>query len=68
MTRYSILLSDELEAAYKNVSEDLEISMEQALTGALQLFMERLTLAYYPGLADDSKLRKITNMKKVHIK
>ncbi len=68
MTRYSILLSNELEAAYKTVSEDLDISMEQTLTGALQLFMERLTLVYYPGLADDSKLRKITNIKKADAK
>ena len=60
MTRYSVLLSEELEAAYQTVSEYLDISMEQALTGALQLFMERMTLARYPGLADDSKLRKMT--------
>ncbi|HWP51997.1 MAG TPA: hypothetical protein VN626_09920 [Clostridia bacterium] len=60
MTRYSVLLSEELEAAYKNVSAHLDISMEQALTGALQLFIERMTLERYPGLADDSKLRKMT--------
>lgn len=60
MTRYGILLSDELEAAYKTVSDDLDLSMEQTLTGALQLFIERMTLERYPGLADDSKLRKMT--------
>lgn len=60
MTRYEILLSDEVEAAYKAVSDDLDISMEQTLTGALHLFMERITLERYRGLADDSKLRQIT--------
>ena len=60
MTQYSILLCDELETAYKTVSDALGISMEQTLTGALQLFMERMTLERYPGLADDSELRKIT--------
>lgn len=57
MTRYGILLSDELEAAYKTVSDNLDISMEQTLTGALQLFMERMTLEPYPSLANDVKLR-----------
>lgn len=60
MTRYGILLSDELEAAYRRVSDDLGVSMEQTLTGALQLFIERMLLERYPGLADDSKLRQIT--------
>lgn len=60
MTRYEILLSDELEAAYKAVSDDFDIPMEQALTGALQIFMEQITLERYRGLADDSKLRQIT--------
>lgn len=39
-TRYSILLSNELEAAYKTVPDELGISMERMLAGALQLFME----------------------------
>lgn len=68
MTRYGILLSEELEAAYKTVSDDLGISMEQTLTGALQLFIERMTLMRYPGLADDGKLREITKSMEVTCK
>ena len=68
MTRYGILLSDELEAAYKTVADELGISMEQTLTGALQLFIERMTLMRYPSLADDSKLRKITKNAEVTCK
>ena len=68
MMRYGILLSDELEAAYKTVSGDLGISMEQTLTGALQLFIERMTLMRYPSLADDSKLRNITKNAEVTCK
>lgn len=60
MNGYRVLLTVELEEAYKNVSESLGLSMEQTLTGALQVFMERLTLETRPGLADDSKLREIT--------
>lgn len=59
MTGYRILLSDELETAYEQVAENLGVSMEQTLTGALQLFMERMTLEHFPGVADDSKLRKM---------
>lgn len=59
MTGYRILLSDELETAYEKVAENLGVSMEQTLTGALQLFMERMTLERYPGMADDSKLREM---------
>lgn len=35
MSRDGILLSNEMETAYKTVSDDLGISMEQTLTGAL---------------------------------
>lgn len=56
MGRYQILLTPELEAAYESIAQELEMSMEQTLTAALQLYAKGLLLEELPGIADESRL------------
>lgn len=56
MGRYQILLTPELEAAYESIAQELEMSMEQTLTAALQLYARGLLLEELPGIADESRL------------
>lgn len=56
MGRYQVLLTPELETAYGVIARDLEMSMEQTLTAALQLYVKNLLLEELPGIADESRL------------
>lgn len=56
MIRYQVLLTPELEAAYESIAQELEMSMEQTLTAALQLYAKGLLLEELPGIADESRL------------
>ena len=59
MGRYQILLTPELEQAYMGIARQLDMSMEQTLTAALQLYAKGLLLEDLPGAADDSRLRTL---------
>lgn len=57
MNRYQIMLTPDLDEAYHTISNDLNMSMEQVLSSALQLYMERLTLECYESIANIEQLR-----------
>lgn len=57
MNRYQIMLTPDLDEAYRLVSNDLNMSMEQVLSSAVQLYMEHLTLESYESFANIERVR-----------
>lgn len=57
MNRYQIMLTPDLDEAYRAVSNDLNMSMEQVLSSAVQLYMEHLTLESYESFANIERMR-----------
>lgn len=52
MCQYQIILTPDLENACHAVANELDLSIEQLLSAAVQLSMERLTLEQYESAAD----------------
>ncbi|RPF47676.1 hypothetical protein EDD70_0474 [Hydrogenoanaerobacterium saccharovorans] len=57
MSGYRVVLPNELEDAYQIIADHLSISMEQVLTSALQIYIEKLTLEKHSGIVDDQPIR-----------
>ncbi len=57
MSRYQVMLTPELDAACQEVANDLNMSMEQVLSSAVQLYMQRLTLESYQSFTDIDRAR-----------
>lgn len=57
MNRYQIMLSSDLEEAYRMIAEHLDMSMEQVLSSAVQIYAERLTLESFNGVCDTGRVR-----------
>lgn len=57
MNRYQVMLSDDLDAACRVVADEFDMSMEQVLSSAVQLCMERLTLESYESFVNVEPLR-----------
>lgn len=56
MSRYQIMLSPDLEETYQMMAEDLEMSMEQVLSSAVQIYAERLTLQTFDGVCNAERV------------
>lgn len=57
MSRYQIMLTPELDIAYQSVANELNMSVEQVLSSAVQIYMERLTLENYESFANVERVR-----------
>lgn len=58
MDRYSVILSSDLAGFYQSVSDNLDMSVEQVLSGALQLYAERLSLLSFEAVTNTKQLEK----------
>lgn len=67
MSRYQIMLSPDLDEACRAVSNDLNMSMEQVLSSAVQLYMEHLTLESYDSFVNIERVRAYSEKPNKHL-
>lgn len=58
MNRYQVILPPHLDVACRTIANELNMSMEQMLSSAVQLYVENLTRESYESFANIDRVRE----------